>query len=676
VPGSIEIHCRLILFGGFRLILNGREIRLASAKERGLLAYLAVEGPEPQPRSHLTSLLWGDRFEEQARLSLRQALSKIRRQSGDRILAADKEVVALRTDALACDVSEFLALAKQDSSASLLSATRLFGEFLRGLEIGEESFAEWQSRTRERLTQIQIDCLQKLGQHELEGGNYRTAIEFLKQAVRLDEFREDIHRLIIAALTADGRRAQALRHAHGLSDRLQRELGVGLGPATANFVTSIRRPDLISEVSSSLSSLKYHSQPVEGFVRDQTYAPPVLTFEEHGRAPAPVRYPSIAVVKLNNISSDPALDHLSKTLVDDVTNRLARFRNLVVIAGHSAFLFSLSSYSAREIGRRLGARYLLGGSLRDAGKCFRVCAELIDTEHERVLWSDRFDIGLNEMIGWQDEITAMVASRLAVQIDLAELRCEYDPHDMRAYGLVKRGQQSILGFTKKANTHARQLFKEALDLAPVFSRAYGGVARTYNLDWRYEWSSSPEASLDAAVDFARSAIKCDPLDARGYAELGYAYLYLKRIDESLAEYRRALALNPNDADIIAEYADALGYAGEPEKAVGEMQRAMRLNPYYPDWYLWYLADAYQTLNRPSDVIATVNRMQNPSEGNRLLAANYAHLGMMDEARAAAAEVMHLHPHFTISSWRHRPPYLDTSLIEPFVEGLRKAGLPE
>ena len=144
----------------------------------------------------------------------------------------------------------------------------------------------------------------------------------------------------------------------------------------------------------------------------------------------------------------------------------------------------------------------------------------------------------------------------------------------------------------------------------------------------------------------------------------------------MVEYQRALALNPNDADIIAEYADALVYAGEPEKAVGEMQRAMRLNPYHPDWYLWYLADAYHSLGRPSDVTATVNRMQNPAEGSRLLAANYAYLGMMDEARAAAAEVMRLHPHFTIRSWRHRPPYRDTFFIERYVEGLRKAGLPE
>jgi adenylate cyclase len=426
------------------------------------------------------------------------------------------------------------------------------------------------------------------------------------------------------------------------------------------------------------TALKNFSYPVEVFVLEKASNGPVRILGESRAAPASGSpgQPSVAVLKLDNISGDPAMDHLSEAIVEDVINNLSRFRNLLVIARHSAFLFSLRGQSAHEIGRRLGARYLLGGSLRQAGKRFRVGVELIDTEHERVLWSDRFDIRLDELIDWQDEVTATVASRLAVQIDLAQLRREYEPHDMRAYGLVLRGQQLILGFTKENNAHARRLFEEALELAPDFGRAYGAISRTHNLDWRYEWSPSPEASLDAAVDFARCAIERDGLDARAHAELGYAYLYRKRIEESVAEYQRALALNPNDADIIAEYADALVYTGNPEKAVGEMQRAMRLNPYYPDWYLWYLADAYHSLDRPSDVIATVSRMQNPAEGSRLLAANYAYLGMMDEARAAAAEVMRLHPHFTIRSWRHRPPYRDNFFIERYVEGLRKAGLPE
>ena len=107
-----------------------------------------------------------------------------------------------------------------------------------------------------------------------------------------------------------------------------------------------------------------------------------------------------------------------------------------------------------------------------------------------------------------------------------------------------------------------------------------------------------------------------------------------------------------------------------------MNKAMRLNPYYPDWYLWYLADAYNALQRPEDVIKTVQKMRDPSEGRRLLAANYAHLGMLDEAKSHAAEVLKLHPQFTIASWAQRPPYKNPDILRYYMDGLRRAGLPE
>jgi adenylate cyclase len=425
-------------------------------------------------------------------------------------------------------------------------------------------------------------------------------------------------------------------------------------------------------------ALKNISEAVEVFAVGQTGAVPARSIEAARAAPpaAPARHPSVAVLALANLSGDPANDHLCEGIAEDVIANLSRFRNLMVIARHSAFLFSLNAYRAREIGRRLGVRYLLSGSVRRAGKRFRLAVELIDVESESVLWSDRFNIEIEELLDLQDEITGAVASRLAVQIDFAEHRQEsHYPQDMRAYGLVLRGQQLMLRFSKEANAHARRLFEEAIEIAPEYGRAYSAMSRTHNLDWRYSWSADPDQSLEAAVDLARRAIQLDRLDARGFAELGFANLYKKRHDDALAEYARAMALNPNDADIIAEYADALVYSGQPWKSVELLEKAMRLNPYYPDWYLWYRADAFNAMGRPAEVIATVQRMQNPDEGRRLLAANFALLGMMDEARAQAREVMRLHPEFTISRWRDRPPYRDIAILERYIDGLRKAGLP-
>jgi tetratricopeptide (TPR) repeat protein len=307
----------------------------------------------------------------------------------------------------------------------------------------------------------------------------------------------------------------------------------------------------------------------------------------------------------------------------------------------------------------------------------RITVELIDAVSESFLWSDRFNVALEELFDLQDEIAGAVAARLSIQIDFAERRRESPyPRDMRAYGLVLRGQHLTLKFSKEANWHARRLFEEAADYAPDYSRAFSALSRTHNLDWRYGWSARPRESLEAAIACAGRAKELDRLDARGFSEMGYAELYSRHHEEALAEYAQASSLNPNDSDIIAEFADALGYTGQPERGTELMEKARRLNPHYPDWYLWYLGDIYDTLGRSEDVIATVQRMHDPSEGRRLLAANYAHLGMMKEAEAAARDVLRLHPQFRISVWRERPPYRDPAPLERFVEGLRKAGLPE
>jgi TolB-like protein/class 3 adenylate cyclase/Flp pilus assembly protein TadD len=468
-------------------------------------------------------------------------------------------------------------------------------------------------------------------------------------------------------------------HCVNVAARLQTMADPGGIMATRAIVDTVQGLPGISFRPVGRHSLKNLSRPVEVFTLEQVSdrsAPPAAPARA-GPQPSRARHPSVAVLALDNASGDPAIEHLAEGIVEDITSNLSRFRNLIVIARHSAFLFSLKTHSIGEIGERLGARYLLCGSLRRAERRLRIAVELIDTDAGDVVWSERFDSGIDEILTLQDEITGAVASRLAAQIDLAQLkRGARDIQDMRAYGLVLRGQQLVLRYTRAANAHARRLFEEAIEIAPDYGRAYSALSRTHNHDWRYEWSAAPEESLAAAVEYARRAILHDPLDARGYAELGYANLYRKRQDEAVADYARALALNPNDADIIAEYADALVYAEQPDKAIELMDRAMRLNPYYPDWYLWYLADAYNAMGRSEDVVATVLRMQNPAEGYRMLAANYAHLGMMEEARAAAREVLRLHPHFTIGSWRHRPPYRDKAIIDRYCEGMRKAGLPE
>lgn len=406
---------------------------------------------------------------------------------------------------------------------------------------------------------------------------------------------------------------------------------------------------------SSLSTLQLPSQ-------DQPKLPPTEA--------------SVAVLPLENLSGDPRDIHLCDGITGDIITNLSRFRDLLVIARHSAFLFKNQDVTSDRIGQVLGVRYLLNGALQRAGRRIRLRVELSEAASGTVIWSDRYNGDLGDIFAFQDDVTDIIAARLAIQISAAERRrLATSPPKLLAYGINLRGQELSLKYKKEANWHARRLFQQGMEVDPDYGRSYAGMSRTYNLDSCYAWTDTPERSLHQAVELAKTATVKDSLDAHGFAELGYAYLYSKRHEESLAAYERAIKLNPNDADILSEMGDALVYSEEAARAVDLLKRAMRLNPCYPDDYLWHLGDAYFFLGDYEQTIETLHQMQDQSEAHRLLAASHAHLGNNEQARHHASEVMRVHPNFSIAHWSKVPPYKEGgNQLEVFVEGLKKAGL--
>jgi adenylate cyclase len=232
----------------------------------------------------------------------------------------------------------------------------------------------------------------------------------------------------------------------------------------------------------------------------------------------------------------------------------------------------------------------------------------------------------------------------------------------------------MLRYRRESNMHGRRLFKEASIADPSYGRAYAGISRSYNLSWRYRWTRQADACLDRAVELAREAVARDSLDARGYGELGYAYLYRKQHQAALAAYDHAYQLNPNDADLLAEMSDAFTSVGEPDRALNFLGRALRLNPYPPDFYFWHFGEALFDLERYDEAITMLSRMRDPTEGQRLLTASYALLGRMDEARRHAEAVRRAHPNFSLVDWQRVPPMAGGGPLQRFFEGLRLAGL--
>ena len=166
----------------------------------------------------------------------------------------------------------------------------------------------------------------------------------------------------------------------------------------------------------------------------------------------------------------------------------------------------------------------------------------------------------------------------------------------------------------------------------------------------------------------------DPSDARGYGELGFVNLYRKDHEGSLTSFEKALKLNPNDTDIMSNYADALTHCGRGEESIELLQRALLLNPFYPDQYLWYLGGTYFGLKRYEEAISTLNRMNSPAEGRRVLAASYAYLGQKEEAARQAQAVLEAYPNFKLDHWRKIVPDKYEEDTEHLVQGLRMAGL--
>jgi TolB-like protein/Flp pilus assembly protein TadD len=382
------------------------------------------------------------------------------------------------------------------------------------------------------------------------------------------------------------------------------------------------------------------------------------------------------VLPLDNLSGDPRDQHLCDGITGDIITNLSRFRDLLVIARHSTFHFRDGSVPARVIGTQLGVRYLLTGGLQRDGSRVRINFQLGEIESGKVIWADRYQGDLGDVFAFQDDVTDVIAARLAVQISAAERRraLSFEPPDLRAYGLALRGEELSVLLRQEENLHARRLFEQAAEVDPRYGRPFAGLSRTFSLAWRYQWADTPEACLDRAVELALESIQHDSLDARGFSQLGYAYLFKKHREASLAAYEQAIDLNPNDADILADMAIATRASGDTPRTMKLIRRAMRLNPFYPDIYLWVLGETYFDLGDYEHAVGALQKMRNQSEGHRLLAASYAHLGKADEAKFHAQRVMETHPNFSIEHWRHVPPDENPEPLERFIEGLRLAGL--
>ena len=408
-------------------------------------------------------------------------------------------------------------------------------------------------------------------------------------------------------------------------------------------------------------------------------APPLEIVSEERKVSPLSEKPSIAVLPFDNLSGDPEQEYFSDGITEDLITDLSKISGLFVIARNSVFTYKGRAVKIEEVGRELGVRYVLEGSVRKANDRVRITAQLVDATTEGHLWAERYDRDLKDIFALQDEVTHKIVAALAVKLTEGEqmrLVRKYTDN-MEAYDSVLKGKEYKYRYTKDTNVQARQMYERAIELDPEFAFAYALLALTHFQEWSFGWSQDPR-TLEQAFELAQRAIALDESLPLGHAILGVVYLWKKQHEQAIAELENAIALSPNDADGLAILGDLLNWDGRPEKAIGFVKKAMRLNPMYPVWYLWNLGHTHFLMGRYEEAIETLKRARdrNPNflPAHVYLAASYSERGWQKEARAEAAEIEKLSPQTSMEGWRQRLPYKDQTVLERLLDSLRKAGL--
>jgi TolB-like protein/class 3 adenylate cyclase len=395
--------------------------------------------------------------------------------------------------------------------------------------------------------------------------------------------------------------------------------------------------------------------------------------------------PSIAVLPFQNMSGDAEQDYFADGIVEDIITALSRARWLFVIARNSSFTYKGRAVDVKQVGRELGVRYVLEGSVRKAGNKVRITGQLIDASTGAHLWAERFDGGLEDIFDLQDQVTASVVGAIAPRLEQAEIeRARRKPTEsLDAYDYFLRGLAASRQWTKEGNNEALPLYYKAIELDPRFASAYGAAARCYTQRKSAGWVTDRAYETAEAERLARRAGELGGDDAVALAGAGMALAYVVAdLEGAAALTDRALVLDPNLA--VAWWVSGWinVFLGEPEAALECEARAMRLSPQDPQISNMQAATAAahffagRYAEASSWAETAVQGQPNFLPSSYFAAASAALLGNTAAAEKAIARVLKLMPELRISRLGDVITLRRSQDMELFAEGMRKAGLPE
>ena len=398
--------------------------------------------------------------------------------------------------------------------------------------------------------------------------------------------------------------------------------------------------------------------------------------------------PSIAVLPFTNMSGDPDQEYFSDGITEDIITELSRFHEFTVIARNSSFRYKGLSPKIEDVGRELGVKYVVEGSVRKIGNRVRVTAQLIDSTSAAHIWAERYDRGLDDIFAIQDEVTEAVVARIAEGIKGARaLHARSRPsHSATAYDLVLQARPYRTAYTAAASKIAARLLRQAIELDPNFALAHASLAFVRAGEFEEGWTGDPDAALAEALAAAKRAVALDDSDGYAHASLAYVLLKFGEFDHAEHEIGVALSLNPNHVNIIMTSGWVSIVNCNPERAIEMIKRARRLNPFMGGWELWTLGQAYLDAKRYQDALDSFAKVTDPPTDMFLeRAICHAYLGQEDDARGnlrkyleRAREELSSFPGEDPVAWRAFFLRYHTrrrrEVTDHFIEGARKAGL--
>jgi TolB-like protein/class 3 adenylate cyclase/Tfp pilus assembly protein PilF len=427
--------------------------------------------------------------------------------------------------------------------------------------------------------------------------------------------------------------------------------------------------------------LRNLARPVRVFALSVRTAPPRLIGDAFAGADA---RPSIAILPFRKHQTDPEESYFADGIVDVIINALAALKELFVISRGSTLGYAGATIDARAIGRELGVRYVLYGSVRRSRGRIRIGTELTDTETGTIVRSDQYDGRLNELFELQDRISTNVVKTIAPNVQERELvrALRKHPQNMTAYDLVLQALDLLYRMDGDSFARARGLLQQAMSHDPTYAPAYSYAAYWYIFRVGEIGSSDPEADGAAGARYAAAAIERDPNDALALAIYGHVQSYLlKRYDRAISYLDRALQAGPSSAMAWTMSSATRGFIGDGPVAVQHAEQGLRLSPLDARlfWHEGILAQAHYVNGAYEDAVtwgySAVGRNSAIRFTHRTLVASLAALGRLDEASGVARRLLNVQPDFKLSTYIKICGFQGPLLTE-WIERLRTGGLPD